>query len=159
MEHFAMLGAIMLELLFSIIIINSLLGKKEKIPLIWAILFVIIVTGYIVFVPDEWVNGCYLLTLLYVKIGYRVSWKEGFITVILSLVVGGLIELLCLFPFLFIFDGRWPDSVSKVLAALGSVILCYVLTKNSYLVFEKMVQEKRSMVYSSRDIQFDSYND
>lgn len=147
MEHFAMIGAIMLELLFSIIIINSLLGKKEKIPLIWAILFVIIVTGYIVFVPDEWVNGCYLLTLLYVKIGYSVSWKEGFITVILSLVVGGLIELLCLFPFLFIFDGRWPDSVSKVLAALGSVILCYVLTKRIPIWYLKKWCKKKEVWY------------
>lgn len=147
MECFTMIGAIMLELLSSIIIINSLIGKKERIPFVWAIIFVLVVTGYIVFVPDEWVNGCYLLTLLYVKIGYRISWKEGFITVTLSLVVGGLIELLCLFPFLFIFDGRWTDSVSKILATLGSVVLCYVLTKRIPIWYLKKWCKKKEVWY------------
>lgn len=129
MEYLAIIGAIMLELLCSIVIISGLMEKRGKNPVVWAILFVFVATGYILFVPAEWVNGCYLLTLLYVKTGYEISWKEGFITVILSLVVGGLIELLCLFPFVFIFDGRWADSVNKLLAALGSVVLCYILIK------------------------------
>lgn len=129
MEYLAIIGAIVLELLCSIVVINGLNEKQAKIPGVWAVLFVFVSTGYILFVPAEYVNGCYLLTFLYVKTGYKTSWKEGFITVILSLVLGGLIELLCLFPFVFVPDGRCTDSVIKMFAALGSVILGYILVK------------------------------
>ena len=130
MECLAIIGAIVLELVCSIVIISGLCKKRGTIPVVWAVLFVLLSTGFILFVPAEWVNGCYLLTLLYVKISYKISWREGFITVILSLVVGGIIELFCLFPYIFIFDVRWSDSVIKMLAALGSVIFSYILVKN-----------------------------
>lgn len=129
MEYLAIIGAIVLELVCNIIILNGLHENQERVPFVLAILYLIVVTGYIFLVPAEWVNGSYLLVLLYVKIGYQTSWKESLIIVILSLVVGGLIELLCLFPFLFIFDGIWTDSVLKFFAALGSVVLCFVLVK------------------------------
>jgi two-component system sensor histidine kinase AgrC len=147
MEYLAIIAAIMLELLCSIVIISGLLRKQGKISFAWAILFVFVATGYILFVPAEWVNGCYLLTLLYVKVGYEISWKEGFITVILSLVVGGLIELFCFFPFVFIFNGRWTDSINNLLAALGSVILCSILVKKLPIWYLKKWCKKKEVWY------------
>ena len=129
MEYLAIISAIVLELVCNIIIINGLNENQERVPFALAFLYLIVATGYIFLVPAEWVNGSYLFVLLYVKIGYQMSWKESLIIVILSLVMGGLIELLCLFPFLFIFDGIWTDSVLKFFAALGSVVLCFVLVK------------------------------
>lgn len=122
MECFAIIGAIMLELLFSIIIINSLLGKRKKIPLVWAILFVFVATGYIVFVPAEWVNGCYLLTFLYVKMGYQISWKDSLIITLLSVLLVGITELICFFPFAFVFTGEWSESINNLFAAALSFI-------------------------------------
>lgn len=147
MEYLAIIGAIVFELLSNIIIISGLYEKQEKVPIIWAILYLLIATTYILFVPAEWVNGSYLLALLYVKIGYQSSWKEGFVTVILSLVLGGFMELLCLFPFLFMFDGRWTDSVLKLFAALASVVLCFVLVKKLPILYLKKWCKKKEIWY------------
>ena len=54
-------------------------------------------TGWILFVPAEWVNVCFLLTLLYVKVGYRISWNDGLITVLLSVLMAGMVEMVCFF--------------------------------------------------------------
>lgn len=147
MGYLAIIGAIVFELLSNIIIISGLYEKQEKVPIIWAILYLLIATTYILFVPAEWVNGSYLLALLYVKIGYQSSWKEGFVTVILSLVLGGFMELLCLFPFLFMFDGRWTDSVLKLFAALASVVLCFVLVKKLPILYLKKWCKKKEIWY------------
>lgn len=147
MEYLAIIGAIVFELLSNIIIISGLYEKQEKVPIIWAILYLFITTTYILFVPAEWVNGSYLLALLYVKIGYQSSWKEGLVTVILSLVLGGFMELLCLFPFLFMFDGRWTDSVLKLFAALASVVLCFVLVKKLPILYLKKWCKKKEIWY------------
>lgn len=147
MEYLAIIGAIIFELLSNIIIISGLYEKQEKVPIIWAILYLFIATTYILFVPAEWVNGSYLLALLYVKIGYQSSWKEGLVTVILSLVLGGFMELLCLFPFLFMFDGRWTDSVLKLFAALASVVLCFVLVKKLPILYLKKWCKKKEIWY------------
>lgn len=147
MEYLAIIGAIVFELLSNIIIISGLYEKQEKVPIIWAILYLFIATTYILFVPAEWVNGSYLLALLYVKIGYQSSWKEGLVTVILSLVLGGFMELLCLFPFLFMFDGRWTDSVLKLFAALASVVLCIVLVKKLPILYLKKWCKKKEIWY------------
>lgn len=147
MEYLAIIGAIIFELLSNIIIISGLYEKQEKVPIIWAILYLFIATTYILFVPAEWVNGSYLLALLYVKIGYQSAWKEGLVTVILSLVLGGFIELLCLFPFLFMFDGRWTDSVLKLFAALASVVLCFVLVKKLPILYLKKWCKKKEIWY------------
>lgn len=147
MEYLAIIGAIIFELLSNIIIISGLYEKQEKVPIIWVILYLFIATTYILFVPAEWVNGSYLLALLYVKIGYQSSWKEGLVTVILSLVLGGFIELLCLFPFLFMCDGRWTDSVLKLFAALASVVLCFVLVKKLPILYLKKWCKKKEIWY------------
>lgn len=147
MEYLAIIGAIIFELLSNIIIISGLYEKQEKVPIIWSILYLFIATTYILFVPAEWVNGSYLLALLYVKIGYQSSWKEGLVTVILSLVLGGFMELLCLFPFLFMFDGRWTDSVLKLFAALASVVLCFVLVKKLPILYLKKWCKKKEIWY------------
>lgn len=123
MEYFVIIGAIILELLLSTIIINSLLGEKEKIPLFWAILFLLVATGYIIFVPAEWVNGCYLLTFLYVKMGYRISWKDSLIITLLSVLLVGVTELICFFPFAFVFHGKWSESVNNLFASALSLVL------------------------------------
>lgn len=147
MEYITVTAAIILELLSSLLIINGLLGKGRKIPLIWAVTFVILSTGYFLFIPDPWVNGCYVLMLLYVKAGYGISWKDCLLTVIPSLVVVGLVELICFFPFGFIFYGRWPNQVNHLLADLGSTILCYVLVWKLPIWYVKKWCGKREIWY------------
>lgn len=147
MEYVAIIGAIVLELLCNIIIINGLHENQERVPFALAILYLIVATGYILLVPAEWVNGSYLLVLLYVKIGYQTSWKEGVIKVILSLLVGGLIEILCLFPFLFVTDGRCTDSIIKMLAALESVIFVYILVKKLPICYLNKWCRKKEVWY------------
>lgn len=143
MDYFAIIGAIMLELLCSIIVISGLVEKERIIPVVWAIFFVIVTTGYILFVPAEWVNGCYLLTLLYVKVGYEISWKDGLITVILSVLLAGIVELICFFPFAFVFNGKWSESVNNLFASMASVLLCYGLVKKVPIRYLKKWCEKK----------------
>lgn len=123
MEYLAIIGAIVLELLFSIIIIKCLIGEQEKIPFKWAILFLFAATSYIVFAPAKWVNCCYFFTFLYVKMGYRISWKDSLITTLLSVLLVGLTELICFFPFVFVFNGKWSESINNLLASMVSFIL------------------------------------
>ena len=147
MEYLAIIGAIVLELVCNIIIINGLHENQERVPFALAILYLIVATWYIFLVPAEWVNGSYLLVLLYVKIGYQMSWKEGVITVILSLMVGGLIEILCLFPVLFVNVGRCTDSIIKMLAALESVILGYIIVKKLPICYLNKWCKKKEVWY------------
>ena len=100
-EYLETVCAIISEILCSMLIINGLQGKRKDVRMVWSILFILAETVYIMFIPSEEVYVCYFFTLLYVKIGYRVPWKESVITLILSLVIGGLVELISLFPFLF----------------------------------------------------------
>lgn len=127
MVYISVAGAVVLELLCSIFILNGLLGREEKIPKRWAVLFVAVAAVYILTVPDSWINGCYLITVLYVKLGYRVSWKDSLVTTVLSLVMGGIVELVCFFPFAFLLRFGWPDSITNLAAAFFSAVLCYVL--------------------------------
>lgn len=144
----AIIGAIVLELVCNIIIINALRENQGGVPAALVILYLILATGYVIYAPVEWVNGSYLIEFLYVKIGYRTSWKDGIITVILSLVLGGLIELICLFPFLFIFDGIFTDDgVLKFWAACGSVALCFAIAKKIPIYYFQKWCEKKEVWY------------
>lgn len=124
MSYVSVAGAVVLEMLCSVVLVNGLSGKGGRIPRVKAAVFVAAATAYVLSVPAGWVNGCYLLTLLYVKAGYGSGWGESAVTVVLSLVVGGLAELVCFFPFVFLFDERWTDCR----AALASLVLCIVLS-------------------------------
>ena len=85
MVYVSVTGAIVLELLCNIFLLNGLLGKEKKIPIVWAVIYVFVTTVYIMVVPDGWTNTCYVFTLLYVILGYHVSWKDSLITVVVSL--------------------------------------------------------------------------
>lgn len=130
MMYVSIIGAVVLELLCNIFLLNSLLGKQKKIPTFWAVIYVTAATAYIMIVPDGWTNGCYVLIFLYVILGYHVSWKDSLIATVLSLVLGGIIELVCLFPFVFIFRGYWSESIINLLAAFSSVLLCLALVRS-----------------------------
>lgn len=58
--------SIICELLSGVLLINGMIGKKEKIPKLWAIAFVIVAVMYILIVPNDLTTECYVLTLLYV---------------------------------------------------------------------------------------------
>lgn len=125
MSQVSVITATILELLCGVFIINGLIGEERKIKVLEAGAFVITATLYITIVPAEWVNSSYVLTFLYVKLSYRVSWKDSLITGVLSLLLGGIAELICYFPFAFLLHERWTSCE----AAFVSVILCYVLVK------------------------------
>lgn len=121
MEYLAIASAVILELFLSIIIINCLIGKKKKVPWVEATFFVLVAAGYIMFVPAEWVNGCYVLTFLYIKKGYHISWKDSLLSTLLSILLVGITELICFFPFAFIFNERWTESVNNLIASVLSL--------------------------------------
>lgn len=146
-EYLETVCAIISEILCSMLIINGLQGKRKDVRMVWSILFILAETVYIMFIPSEEVYVCYFFTLLYVKIGYRVPWKESVITLILSLVIGGLVELISLFPFLFIFNNRLSDNSCKLLAALESVALCYIILKRIPIWYLKKWCNKQEILY------------
>ncbi len=145
MSYISVIGATVLELLCSVLIINGLMGEERKIRVFEAGIFVLAATIYITVLPAEWVNGCYILTLLYVKLSYRVSWKDSLITVVLSLLLGGIVELICFFPFAFLFNERWTDSK----AALFSVVLCYIVVKRCPVWYLKEWCSRKQVWYTA----------
>lgn len=147
MVYVSVIGAIVLELLCNIFLLNGLLGKEKKIPIFWAVIYVTVTTVYIMVVPDGWTNACYVFIFLYVVFGYHVSWKDSLITVVVSLLLGGIIELVCLFPFVFVFRGDWPESINNLLAAFSSVILCYVLVKTIPIWYLKKWCSRKEVWY------------
>lgn len=143
MEYLAIIGAIVLELLLGIVIIKRLLGKQQVIPFAWGILFVVFATVYIVFVPAEWVNGCYIFMLLYIRVGYRVSWKDSLITTLLCVLLVGITELICFFPFVFIFNGKWSETVNNLLAAgISFLFWCVCMRKVPVYYLKKWCGKK-----------------
>ncbi len=129
METLMVAGAILCELLGHVAIIDGFLKKEKNVSVIYVVLFLIVTTLYLMFVPEQWINGCYLLTFLYIKFGYRLSWKESLVTVILSLLLVAIIELVSYFPFAFLFFERLPDSVTNFSAALICFGICLILAK------------------------------
>ncbi len=145
MSYVSVISAIVLELLCSVLIINGLMGEERKIRVFEAGIFILVATIYITVLPAEWVNGCYILTLLYVKFSYRVSWRDSLITVVLSLLLGGIVELICFFPFAFLFNERWTDSK----AALFSVVLCYIVVKRCPVWYLKEWCSRKQVWYTA----------
>ena len=147
MIYVSVTGAVILELLCNIFLLNGLLGKRKKIPTFWAGIYVAAATVYIMIVPDSWTNACYVLTFLYVVLGYHVSWKNSLVTVVVSLLLGGIIELVCLFPFVFILRGYWPESMINLLAAFCSVLLCLALVKTIPIWYLKKWCSRKEVWY------------
>lgn len=121
-------GATLLELLCTIFVINGLVGEKRKIPVINAIVFSVFTLMYVLLVPNVLTTGSYLIILLYVKFSYKETWKNSIIVVILNIIMVGLVELLCYFPFAFIVRGILPDEVNNLLASLCGLVLCIIIS-------------------------------
>ena len=121
-------GATLLELLCTIFVINGLVGEKRQIPVINAIVFSVFTLMYVLLVPNVLTTGSYLIILLYVKFSYKETWKNSIIVVILNIIMVGLVELLCYFPFAFIVRGILPDEVNNLLASLCGLVLCIIIS-------------------------------
>ena len=121
-------GATLLELLCTIFVIHGLVGEKRQLPVINAIVFSVFTLMYVLLVPNVLTTGSYLIILLYVKFSYKETWKNSIIVVILNIIMVGLVELLCYFPFAFIVRGILPDEVNNLLASLCGLVLCIIIS-------------------------------
>lgn len=121
--------SILCELLSGVLLINGLLGEGASVPKRWAAAFIVISLAYILIVPAGLTTGSYIVTFLYVRYGYQRSWKDSGITMILSLLLGGIIEILSSFPVGIFLNGRLPNTINNLLAAFCSLILCILLVK------------------------------
>lgn len=139
--------SIICELLSGVLLINGLLGKDEKIPKLWAIAFVTIVAAYLLMVPDGLTTGSYCFTLLYVRYGYKETWKDSIIITILSVVLAGIVELVCSFPFVVLLYGRWTDVTNNLLSVLCSLIVCYFLTQIVPIWYLKRWCSRQEAIY------------
>lgn len=140
-------GATLLELLCTIFVINGLIGEKRQIPVINAIVFSVITLMSILLVPNELTTGSYLIILLYVKFSYKESWKNSIIVVILNIIMVGLVELLCYFPFAFIVRGMLPDEVNNLLASLCGLVLCIIISMYLPIRYLKDWCKKKEVSY------------
>lgn len=140
-------GATLLELLCTIFVINGLVGEKRQIPVINAIVFSVITLMSILLVPNELTTGSYLIILLYVKFSYKESWKNSIIVVILNIIMVGLVELLCYFPFAFIVRGMLPDEVNNLLASLCGLVLCIIISMYLPIRYLKDWCKKKEVSY------------
>jgi len=146
-EYIMTIGATISELVCTIFMLNSLLGKERTIPVLWAMLYLFSAAVYIALVPDEWTTGSYILVLLFVRFGYGESWRESFLATILCLVLVGIIELLCFFPFAFLFQGSWSDAICNLLSAVCSLILCFAVSKIVPVWYLKKWCNKKEVLY------------
>lgn len=122
-------GAVVCELISAVFLINGLIGKNEKIPKLWAIVFVIITAVYILIVPSNLTTTAYLLLIIYQRFAYRKNWKDSILITLLTLVFIGIMELICSFPFIFVLNGRWSDVANNLLASFGCMVLSWILVK------------------------------
>ncbi len=139
--------SILCELLSGVLLINRLTGEEKKIPKRWALAFAIVAALYILIVPNNLAAGCYVLTLLYTRYGYKEVWKDSLIITIISVVLGGVVELLCSFPFVVVLHGRWTDTTNNFLAAFCSVIVCYFLGRIPQIQYLKRWCSRRGVLY------------
>lgn len=139
--------SILCELLSGVLLINGLQGKEEKFPKQWAIAFVIMALVYILFVPDGLTTGSYVLTLLYVRYGYKKTWKDSVITTVLSLFLGGIIEIICSFPFIFLLNGIWTDTINNFIAAVCSLVFSCILVKFIPIWYLKKWCDRQEVTY------------
>lgn len=139
--------SILCEMLLGVILINGLSGNEKKIPKRWAIAFVIVTTLYILIVPSNLATGCYVLALLYTRYGYKETWKDSLIITIISVVLAGVVELTCSFPFAVVLHGRWTDTTNHFLAAFCSVIVCYFLGRIPQIQYLKRWCSHQEVLY------------
>lgn len=123
--------AVLCELLSGVFLVDGLTGKKEKIPKLWAMVFVITAEIYILIVPNNLMSGSYLLLALYIRFAYEKNWKDSILITLLSVIFIGIMELICSFPLIFVLNERWSESdlANILLASFGCLILSWVLAK------------------------------
>lgn len=140
-------GATLLELLCTIFVINGLVGEKRQISVINAIVFSVLTLMYVLLAPNVLTTGSYLIILLYVKFSYKETWKNSIIVVILNIIIVGLVELLCYFPFAFIVRGILPDEVNNLLASLCGLVLCIIISTYLPIRYLKDWCKKKEVLY------------
>ena len=140
-------GATLLELLCTIFVINGLVGEKRQISVINAIVFSVLTLMYVLLAPNVLTTGSYLIILLYVKFSYKETWKNSIIVVILNIIMVGLVELLCYFPFAFIVRGILPDEVNNLLASLCGLVLCIIISTYLPIRYLKDWCKKKEVLY------------
>ena len=141
-------GATLLELLCTIFVINGLVGEKPAYPAVWIkMIYLGITTGFIMLVPEQWSNGSYILVFLFVYLVYRRTWKESFIVTVLSLIIVGIIELICMFPIVFLLKLNYIAEVNNLLGAIIALLLCTLLIKTVPLYHLKKWCSKKEVLY------------
>ncbi len=140
-------GATLLELLCTIFVVSGLVGEKRQIPVINAIVFSVFTLMYVLLAPNVLTTGSYLIILLYVKFSYKETWKNSIIVVILNIIMVGLVELLCYFPFAFIVRGILPDEVNNLLASLCGLVLCIIISTYLPIRYLKDWCKKKEVSY------------
>lgn len=106
-----------------------------------------IAVAYILLVPDSLITGSYVLTLLYVRYGYKKTWKDSAIITILSVVLAGVVELICSCPIGASLYGRMPNTINNLLVAFCSLIVCYFLVKIVPIWYLKQWSSRQEMLY------------
>lgn len=141
-------GATLLELLCTIFVINGLVGEKPAYPAVWIkMIYLGITTGFIMLVPEQWSNGSYILVFLFVYLVYRRTWKESFIVTVLSLIIVGIIELICMFPIVFLLKLNYIAEVNNLIGAIIALLLCTLLIKTVPLYHLKKWCSKKEVLY------------
>ena len=140
-------GATLLELLCTIFVVSGLVGEKRQISVINAIVFSVLTLMYVLLAPNVLTTGSYLIILLYVKFSYKETWKNSIIVVILNIIIVGLVELLCYFPFAFIVRGILPDEVNNLLASLCGLVLCIIISTYLPIRYLKDWCKKKEVSY------------
>ena len=139
--------SILCELLSGVLLIKGLLGEEAGIPKRWASAFIVISLAYILIVPAGLTTGSYIFTFLYIRYGYKRSWKDSGITVILSLLLGGIIEILSSFPFVFLLNGIGINTIKNLIAAVCSLILSCLLARFVPLWYLKKWCCRQEVIY------------
>lgn len=147
-SYFLVAGATLLELLCTIFVINGLVGEKPAYPAVWIkMIYLGITTGFIMLVPEQWSNGSYILVFLFVYLVYRRTWKESFIVTVLSLIIVGIIELICMFPIVFLLKLNYIAEVNNLIGAIIALLLCTLLIKTVPLYHLKKWCSKKEVLY------------
>lgn len=143
-------GATVMELLCTIFVISGLMGKESILPAMWMkILYLGISTGFVILVTNQWSNVSYIFVFLFVLFGYKRTWKESFIVTVLSLIIVGIVELICMFPIVFLLKLRYIQEVNNIIAAAAALILCIILSKKVPLSYLKKWCSKKEVLYIS----------
>lgn len=129
MTYVLVAGSTVLELLCIYFVAGGLAGTERGTRPWEEVLFGAAVVGYILAVPDGYTTGSYVLILLYIKRAYGKGWKDSLVVTVLSVVMVGVAELVCYFPFAFVIHGCFPDMVNNLLASLCSTVPCFFVSR------------------------------